>query len=265
MRYVRIFLLHFQEAFDNKGRSFVWFLVPLVNISTLLLFWIGAFAEKGNFIKDWSISSVSSYYFLLLIASSFLDVHIEESVAREDIQQGGLSKYLIKPFSYFWFKFFEEIPWRMIQGFFGLVIFINAFLFLGNFINLNNSIEGFFLSLIIMIFALFISFIFKMIVGISALWITDYSGLEQLVGITMLIFAGFIIPLEFFPSWLKTISYFLPFSYMIYFPVVAFTGKLAVVELFRVITVQVVWIIVLFLAYRLLWKKGIRKFTAFGQ
>lgn len=265
MRYVRIFLLHFQEAFDNKGRSFVWFLVPLVNVFVLLLFWIGAFHEKGNFIQNWSLSSVSSYYFLLLIASSLLMAHIEEDVARKDIQQGELTKYLVKPFSYFWFKFYEEIPWRIIQGFFGIILLIGTFIIFGNFIKMNLSLEGIIIVSFIAILGFFISYIFKMIVGISALWITDYSGFEQLIGIMTLIFAGFVIPIDFFPVWLKTTAYILPFSYMIYFPIIAFTGKLAAFELLRIIVIQAMWVLILTFIYRFLWQKGIRKFTAVGQ
>lgn len=265
MRYVRIFFLHFQEAFDNRGRSFVWFLIPFVNISALLLFWVGAFHQQGNFIQGWSLSSVSSYYFLLLIVSSLLMVHIEEDVARMDVQQGGLTKYLVKPFSYFWFKFFQEVPWRITQGFFGIIILIGASFILGNFIKFNHSLEGIILSFFIAILGFFLSYIFKMIIGISALWITDYSGFAQLVEIVILIFAGFIMPLEFYPLWLKSVAYVLPFSYMIYFPIVAFTGQLATVELFRVIIVQTMWIAILAIAYKFLWKNGVKKFTAFGQ
>lgn len=265
MRYVRIFLLHFQEAFDNRGVSFVWFLIPLINVLLLLLFWVGAYNEKGNFIRNWSVSSISSYYFFLLIASSFLEVHIEEDVARKDIQQGELSKYLTKPHSYFWLKFFEEFSWRIIQGFFSVFLLILFFIFFGSFIKLNYSIENLILSLVILVLAFLISFIFKMVIGLSAFWIIDYSGLQQLVAIVILIFAGFVIPLDFFPSWLKSVAYILPFSYMIYFPIVAFSGKLIIAELFRVIIIQFLWILILTFIYKTMWKNGVKKFTAFGQ
>lgn len=265
MRYVRIFLIHFQEAFYERGRSFVWFLVPLVNALLILAFWIGALKDKGSLGNDWTLSSIASYYFLLIIAGSFLEMHIEEDVAKHDIQEGGLARYLLRPFSYFWFQFFHEIPWRIIQGFYALMVFLLFAFFFGNFVKLTTSPVVIFLSIIIIILALFLSFVFKMIFGLSAFWITDYTGAQQIVDIVLLVLGGFVIPLEFFPDVLKGVAYILPFSYMTYFPIIALQGKLATFELFRVIAVQSLWLGGFYFTYRFLWDRGVKEFTAVGQ
>src|SRR5689334_7180600 len=106
MRYFRIFLLHFQQAFALRSRSLVWFGISLFNPVTFLIFWTGAYNEKSTLFAGWNLSYVSTYYFLLVIASSLLIVHIEEDISYWDIQQGGLSRYLLKPFSYVKSKFF---------------------------------------------------------------------------------------------------------------------------------------------------------------
>ena len=67
------------------------------------------------------------------------------------------------------------------------------------------------------------------------------------------------------PEALKNLSFLLPFSYMIYFPVTAFQGKYDYFELFRIIFVQVIWLTVFGLTYIKLWSKGIKKYTAVGQ
>lgn len=265
MRYARIFLLHFQDTFNNRAAAFVWGLLPFLSTISIFIFWIGAFHEKGNFIKNWSLSYISSYYLLLIVTGSFLIVHIEQNVAKFDIQGGELTKYLLKPFSYFWFKFFQELPWRIVESTFAFFVLITSFLFLGSLISFNNSFETLILSFIIFLFAFFISFMFKMILGISALWITDFSGLSELIEVIMLVFAGLVIPLDFLPNILKTIAYVLPFSYIIYFPVIAILGKLSFFAAIKIIGVQMFWLSALSLIYSFLWKKGIRKFTAFGQ
>ncbi len=265
MRYINMFLLHFQDAFYERARSFVWFLIPSLNALLILIFWIGVFHEKGVAFSNWSLPSISSYYFLLIIAGSFLEMHIEEDVARLDIQEGGLSMYLLRPFSYFWFKFFHEIPWRIIQGTYGLLLFAVFGLFFGRFVQFADSFLVLGLSFIIIVLAFFMSFVFKMIIGISAFWITDFTGLQQIVELIFLIFAGYIIPLEFLPQFFANVAYNLPFSYMIYFPIVALEGKLSVFALLRVIETQLLWMVILSLIYKYLWKKGIREFTAIGQ
>jgi ABC-2 type transport system permease protein len=81
----------------------------------------------------------------------------------------------------------------------------------------------------------------------------------------ILVFAGMLMPLEFLPPAIRQIAFSLPFSYIIYFPLVAFQGKLTAMESVRTIGIQVVWIVILLGIYQLLWKKGIRLFTGLGQ
>jgi ABC-2 type transport system permease protein len=265
MKYVRIFLLHFQEVTEFKARSFVWFLDTVIPSGILLLFWIGALAsQKGN-IAGWTLSSITSYYFLLSVMSSLLIVHIEEDLARVDIAEGRLSQYLIRPFSYFWSKFFEEIPWRILQGVYAISMCAIFVIFFGKFFTFTNNLSLFFLACIIAIFAYWISFIFKMIVGIIAFWTIDIDGLRQLVEVILMIFGGFVLPLSLMPSFLSSLASYLPFSYIVYYPIIAFQGQLSFPQVFQVMGMQIMWIVLLGICYRFLFSLGIRKFSGVGQ
>ena len=68
-----------------------------------------------------------------------LSSHIEEDVAEFDIQQGDLVRYLIRPFPYYWIKFIEEIPYRILQGSYGIIIMITVAVFFGKFIYLTHD------------------------------------------------------------------------------------------------------------------------------
>ena len=265
MRYARIFALHFQEAFALRSRSVVWFGVALINPIIYYLFWSGAYAGNQAPFTQWNLSSIATYYFLLVIAGSLLIVHIEEDVAYRDIQLGGLSQFLLKPLPYILLKFFNELPWRIIQAFFGVIIFIVFWILFGSFVTLAHTASAILFAICIAFCGYMISFLFKMIVGISALWLTDYSGLQQLVDAIILVFAGMLMPLEFYPIVIRQVAFSLPFSYMIYFPILAFQGKLTVFESLRTIGIQLVWIVILVGIYQLLWKRGTRLFTGLGQ
>ena len=264
MRYVRILLLHFQYAFELRSRSFVWFLLALLNPLLFLMFWRGALGSSGS-IGEWSLSSVSSYYFLVVIAGALLIAHIEEDVAFLDIQEGGLSKFLIKPFSYILFKLLDEIPWRFIQGTFGVIVFIIFAVLSPRLLEINTHPFDLVVSLFIIVLAFFVSFLFKMIVGLSALWFTDLTGLMNFIEVITLVFAGFILPVGLYPQFLQKVVLATPFPYMIYYPIVAFQGKLHSLELAKVGAIQVAWIAVFGLLYRILWREGIKKYTGVGQ
>src|SRR3989338_3301247 len=177
MRYVKILLLHFENVLEHRMRSLVWFLVSLLNPLLYILFWRGAFQGRSEIGPGRTFSSLTSYYFLLTVASAVLTVHIEEDVAAYDIQEGKLVSYLLKPFSYYWFKFFDEINYRILQGSYGLLALVILQLFFGQFIILTNNVVIIILSLVIIFLAYILSFTFKMIIGILAFWMTEIFGI----------------------------------------------------------------------------------------
>lgn len=265
MRYLRILLLHFEYVFEHRGRSFVWFLIVLTSPLVFLLFWNGALDSKTTHVPGWTSASFASYYFFLIIAGALLMSHVEEDVSREDIRQGELVKYIIRPFSYYWFNFFEELPYRVLQGFYGVVFFFILTLFFNIAFEFTTSLQSFLLSVVIAIFAYFISYTFKMILGLTAFWLTDTYGFYHLTDMAIFIFAGYSVPLQLFPQMVEKIAYWLPFAYMIYFPIISFQGKLSVAEQVFIIMLQGVWLCILVCLYKFIWHKGIQKFSGVGQ
>ncbi len=112
---------------------------------------------------------------------------------------------------------------------------------------------------------MFLTFTFKMALGLSAFWFTDVSGFYQLADAILIICAGYMIPLSLLPTWVSQITYALPFSYMLYFPIVALQGSLSQLQLLQIIFMQLMWTTVMSFLYSFLWRMGIRKFTGIGQ
>lgn len=242
----------------------VWFLISLINPMVYLLFWRGAYTTLPQS-TGWQLSSFVSYYFLLVIASSFLLVHIEEHIAYYDIEKGYLANLLLKPVSYFWYQFFHELPYRVVQGSFGLLVFLLFYFGYPSLIQLSQRAEIFFLSIILVIGGYVLSFLLKIILGLSALFTTDFTGLSELLGVLILIFGGFVVPLDLFPQQFTQIISYLPFPYMFYYPIIAIQGRLDSAQLFQVIMKQGGWIICFVFFYKLVWNKGIKLFTSVGR
>jgi ABC-2 type transport system permease protein len=263
-RLYRIFSICIQDALQYRSEAFVWFLLSMFNTLSALLLWVSGFANKSITGDGISLPSIQLYYLFLLVVSSSLLSHIEESVARYDIKEGKLVSYLLKPFSYFWMKFFGEVPWRIM----GLVFSCIAMFIFSNVFHIHLPTPSLILIpgiVIVCLLALFLSFMFKMVISLVAFWITEGWALFEIVDVLIVIFAGSIMPLQFFPEWIRSIATILPFSYMIYFPVQALLGALTLQDLGRVILIQGMWIGIFTLVQQTLWKKGINLFTGVGQ
>ena len=265
MRILRIIFLHFEHALQYRSRSFLWFLLALLNPAIYLLFWKAAI-HSGHMTGTKVIyADIASYYLLVVIAGALLIAHVEEDVAMTDIKEGGLVKYLLKPFPYFWMKFMEEFPYRIIQGFYGWIGLLIMLVIFGNILTIVHEPLQIFLAICITIAAYFLSFVFKMVIGVTTFWIDDFSGLQQLMFVLISLFAGFIQPIEYFHPTLRAIAIATPFPYMIYYPVIAWTGKLTIGLGWRVLLIQVCMILAFSAVYAVLWKRGVKEFTGIGQ
>jgi len=260
MRYFKIFLLHTQEVLQDRSRLFVWVLWTAVSPLLLLMFWRGAGPIQG-----WTYPQIASYYLLAIIIGVLLMCHHEKVIGTVDIQEGGLTAYLLKPFSYFWIKFFNELSYRLIEGIFAVGILIIFIHFFSSLFVFTQSLVILLLSVVVAIGALFLSFLFKSIFGLFAFWMTDARGAYETADVVMLILSGTLMPISFFPQWLEQITYLLPFPYIIYFPIIAFEGKLSLLEISQVLGMQLVWILLFVFIYQQLWRSGVKKYTGVGQ
>jgi ABC-2 type transport system permease protein len=238
--------------------------MPTINMLPMMLFWTIA-ARSGNVEFEWSYQALNTYYIFLIIAISMLTSHIEEDIGDFDIKGGDLSKYLIKPYPYHWLKFFEETPYRVLQGSYGIILFFVLFFFFGDFIALNLQSVSVLLGISAAVLAYLISFNLSLVIGYSSFWLTENRLISELFFIVKIIFAGQIVPLIMLPGILKTIAYFLPFASMIYFPIVIFLGHVNLQESLRLIAIQLAWLLILMIISKLMWKNGIKKFSAVGQ
>ncbi len=266
MRYIRIFLLYLQQVFEQRSYMFVYFLMSLFNPIILVIFWQGATSGGKSIIPGWNFTAIASYYFYLTMISSLIMAYVEEPVAKRHIKEGDLVMFLLKPISYYLQMFFAESSWRLIRVCFGIITIIVFFSFWGkNILFPANSLIEWFIILCILILAFTLSFTFKMILGISAFWLTETRGLFELIDAIFFIFAGILMPIIFLPSIISTIAYLMPFSYIIYFPILAIEGKLTGFELIHIMLIQAFWIVLLYAIYYILWLQGIKKFTVAGQ
>src|SRR5579862_1123753 len=179
MRYAKIFFLYFQNVFSHRGRPLVYVATYVFNSVLFLTFIQGVFHQTKN-LSNWTLSSVTSYYFLLIIAAAVLMTHPEIPIIRDDIEKGELAGRLLKPFSYYWQRFYAEIPVRIFQCIVGVIIFFLLVYLYSAHMNFHLSFTTGLLAIIIIVFAYLICFTFKMILATTALWTTEIRGAQEL-------------------------------------------------------------------------------------
>lgn len=263
-RYLQIFSLYFQHAFQYRARNFMWLIISFINPLVLLLFWQGIFASKST-VGGWDATHINSYYLFIIIASALLMQHVELQIANFDIMRGDLVRELLKPFSYFKARFIAEIPWRFMQGFYAICMVTLLVFLLKKPVIFFPHPEQLIFIFIIALNAYFLSFYFKMVLGFCAFWLTSVYGLMEFNDVMTIMLSGLVLPLELLPKWLHQVATFTPYPYILHYPVGASIGLYSNQELIWVIFIQFVWILLFYSSSKVMWSKGLKQFTGVGQ
>jgi ABC-2 type transport system permease protein len=120
---------------------------------------------------------------------------------------------------------------------------------------------AFFVSVVI---AVAVAFGWGFLLQLSAFWLLDVRGPNQLGWLTAQFFAGVFVPVVFFPAWLGAIANATPFPSMAQLPVEVFLGKHRGFELAGVYAVQLLWATILLGGGRLVLRSAMRKVVVQG-
>jgi len=100
--------------------------------------------------------------------------------------------------------------------------------------------------------------------ALAAFWTTRVSALNQMYFLAMLFFSGQIAPLELLPHPVRVIAFVLPFRWTVGFPTELLLGRLTPVQVLTGIGMQAAWLMAGLVLMRLVWRAGLKVYTAVG-
>jgi ABC-2 type transport system permease protein len=102
------------------------------------------------------------------------------------------------------------------------------------------------------------------IVGMLSFRLKSIQGIIRAKYFLVQFFSGLLLPLTFFPSWLKSAVDILPFKDIAFTPLQFYLGRIAMGDMLAVYVSQFVWWVVLAVLGQLMWKSAIAKLTLQG-
>lgn len=259
--YWLVFTNNLQRAFIYRSRLLTYaFNGTFAPIMMLII--LHKLYANGETVKGFTLEELATYYSAAIIASLFVSMAHEN--VKEDIIDGELSNFVIKPFNYFIYRFFWEGAWWVIKGILFLIPF-GVFIYISNIeLSFNLSILGILQSVVTIFFSYLLSYTFSMIIGTVAFYLTEITGVTNSYRVIIEIVSGKLFPLAFLPLLVQQAIEYTPFYYYVYFPVQTLMGNYSLNEyLFRML-VLIAWIAAGITIYSLTWKNGIKKFSAVG-
>ena len=114
------------------------------------------------------------------------------------------------------------------------------------------------------VLAFLVRFLAEWSLAQAAFWTTRVSAINQVYFVLMLFLSGQLAPLSLFPRAIQVLAEVLPFHWMIGFPVELVLGRLTPVEAATGLAAQAAWLLISLFLLRLIWRAGIRVYSAVG-
>jgi ABC-2 type transport system permease protein len=239
----------------------VFSLVPL--FATLSL-WRAIFGGQSGVVAGYTLAEMTSYYLVVTIVDSLTAVTEDDWQIAADIKDGNISQFLLKPVDYLWFRLCLFLAGRltyMAVAFIPLTLFI---LYLREYFVAPADWAAFGLFIVSLGLTALLQFFMSYMMAMLAFWVLEVSTFIFILYAFEYIASGHLFPLDILPPALERALYFTPFPYQLYFPVGIYMGKTTGAELARGFVMQILWVLLAYVAARFAWRRGIKKYAAAG-
>lgn len=265
-RFLRFIHLALRRGLYVRSRSVVYFMMSIFVPTLLCMYWVFALRDNPNLASQFRVEQIVSYYVVIVTLSALLISHMKEWIMREEIQQGGLSRMLLKPYSYYAFNaLFHELPYRIVQGGYGVIIVGCLSIIFPHLFMLSDSLPLIGLAMLSSVLGFFICHNIEQMLGFLAFWLYDLRLIHNAYDTLFILLGGVNMPLFLFPDFLERVAFLTPLPYIIYVPTLLFTGQAHPEAVSGYIATQMLWLIGTSILYQIVWRAGVKAFTAAGN
>lgn len=254
--------IYFQEGLAYRANGVIWILTDTVPAMIMPLVFIAS-SKEGGTIAGLTNAQFVQYYLTMLLLTNFITSHLMWELAME-IKEGVFTINLLRPVSYFQVCFIRNLTWRILRLFYFVPIFFVLLLFYYKYLSSATAYLGWETFAAILLGHL-VSFSLVYMLTMLALYFQETRSIFELYYFPMLFLSGQLFPIYLMPGWIVSIAKVMPFYYTTAFPVDIILGKVSPAGSHGLLLVQIVWVAVHLVSARVLWKFGLRHYTAVGM
>jgi ABC-2 type transport system permease protein len=244
--YVKRYLLQWLAS-----RSFAFTLVANQAVTPLIGLAVWTTALPGR--------NLSAYYAVLLFVR-LMTVSYENHTFSGRIYNGELADDLLRPHPVVLQPLGENLALRIWHVIIGLPLLVGVLLLAP--VRLAGGDVA--LALPALLLAAALQFLFTYTLALSAFWSERAHGITGLGSTLIFLLGGEAAPAPLLPAGLRPLVVALPFRAMHGFPAEVAAGALSGAEVLAGYGWQVLWMCVLLLVVRGVWRMGVRHYTAVG-
>ncbi|MGQ4668691.1 ABC transporter permease [Metabacillus halosaccharovorans] len=260
-KYLSIAKVTMQNTMAYRFNYIISLLSSFIFILSMFYLWKSIYADKTE-LAGFTWEQMKTYLFITFLSNTLVSWYSETRISRK-ILDGSVAMDLLKPIDFQKARLSETIGSSLVEGFIAAIM-ISIFVVLFAGIILPKDLWTALLFIFSLVISLGIKFGIVYLFSLLCFWTTSSIGIAWSRAAITNLFSGALIPLTFFPEWLKSIAYALPFQGIVSIPASIYLGKLEFINAFQLIGLQVFWMIGLWLLGKLMWNFAVRQITIHG-
>jgi ABC-2 type transport system permease protein len=270
-KYYYVLRIALSERLVYRTDFFLSTLMRFAPIVTTILLWRAIYHvdESGSQATQYNgltYRNVVAYYLLTFLSRAFSSMPgLAGGIAR-DVREGTIQKYLVQPIDQVYYLLMTRAAHKLVYYGVSAVPFAIVFYLCRDFFEgwpHPMMLAGGIASLLL---AFLLGFFFEVTMGLLAFWFLEISSLLFIIMSLNYFLSGHMVPLDLLPEALRNVLEFLPFQYLAYFPARVLMGKqdLTATDLGTGLLTQLGWVILFVILSRVLYRRGLRRYSAFG-
>lgn len=261
-KYLRFFTIHWERGLAYPFSFGMWRFRQLLSTIMSLTIWSVIFTQNGQ-VFGYSRDQMMSYIFIISVLQGAIlatDLH----TLAGNIYSGEISQLLIKPVKLFRYFASQELADKLKNLVFivleGLILYL-----VFRPVLVIPPLPTLLLFLTWVILGVIIHFFIEILFGTIGFWSPDTWGPKFLFFMVVDATAGKLFPLDIFPPVVQQALYLTPFPYLSYAQSQLFLGRLSPEVWVNQSVALVGWAGILAVLATLVWRAGLRQYSAAGQ
>lgn len=261
--YLQVAKNTWEEMMTYRFNFTMWRVRNVLQLLTVYYLWLAVTPQNGH-IFGYSRALILTYVLgASLIGSIVFSSRTQEM--GENINNGELSQFLVRPLTYFGYWFARDIGDKLFNISFALAELTIIFLILRPPLFLQSNIEILVLTAVSVFLAVVMNFFIGCLLSLIAFWSPEFWAPRFIFFMLTGFLSGGMFPLDVMPVQIQHILKFSPFTYLQYFPIKIYLHSLSTSQILQGFLIAGVWGILLYLFLLFVWKKGLKAYSSEGN
>jgi len=262
-----------EERLAYRGDFVLGTAMRFLPIVTQVFLWTAVFAATSRpDIAGYSRNDIVAYYLLTMVTRAFSSMPGLAGGVSRSIRDGSIKKYLVQPVDYVGFLLAARVAHKLVYYAVAILPFAAVFFFCRGYFPPPPAAATIAAFLLALVLSFLLGFFMEATLGMLGFWVLETSSIVFAYMLVQYLLSGHMFPIDMLagvPTGIGGVSLadvvrWLPFEFTAYFPAAVWLGKVQGPALVRGLAIEAAWVVVMAVACRLAWRRGTRRYAAYG-